>query len=232
MSCCRNDDSTPMKEHDVVRKKETVPKMKILLTADLHYRLPWYQWLIDQGPKYDLVCIAGDFLDIFNDEPRENHARVASVLVRELGRLTRVAVCSGNHDIAGRQVTVDRAPLYEWFVWLGDHPKILTDGVTRLVEDLVVTTIPYHVSKAEKSIWLDRGRSFASSAVASGWSFTTSRPISRRRSPGKNAKPPRSSLSISRIIFWRGIFTNSLTWPGTVRLKGSAERLCSCRASY
>jgi Icc-related predicted phosphoesterase len=133
--------------------------MKILFTADLHYRLPWFQWLIDQAPRYDLICIAGDFLDIFNVESRENQARVASVLVRELGRITRVAVCSGNHDIAGRQVTMDRAPIYEWFVWLGDNPKIITDGVTRLVEDLVVTTIPYHLSRSEKSIWLDRGRS-------------------------------------------------------------------------
>jgi Icc-related predicted phosphoesterase len=133
--------------------------MKILLTADLHYRLTWFQWLIDQAPMYDLVCIAGDFLDIFNGEPRENQARVASVLVRELGRVTRVAVCSGNHDISGRQVTMDRAPIYQWFVWLADNPKIITDGVTRLVENLVVTTVPYHSSRADKSIWLDRGRS-------------------------------------------------------------------------
>jgi hypothetical protein len=135
------------------------PSMKILLTADLHYRLAWYQWLIDQGPQYDLVCIAGDFLDIFNTEPRMNQAQRASAFLNELAKVTRVAVSSGNHDDTGRLITADRAPVYEWFVSLGDNPKIITDGVTRLVENLVVTTIPYHSSRPEKAIWLDRGRS-------------------------------------------------------------------------
>ena len=107
--------------------------MKILLTADLHYRLPWFQWLIDQAPKYDLVCVAGDFLDIFHPEPRENQARAVSTLVRELAQRTRVAVCSGNHDDAGRLITADRAPVYEWFARLGNH----TAGV-RSVRSVVV----------------------------------------------------------------------------------------------
>ena len=38
--------------------------MELLITADLHFRLHWFQWLIEQGPSYDLVCIAGDLLDI------------------------------------------------------------------------------------------------------------------------------------------------------------------------
>jgi hypothetical protein len=152
--------------------------MKILLTADLHYRLRWFQGLIDQGPKYDLVCIAGDFLDIFHTEPRESQAWAVSTFVRELAQRTRVAVCSGNHDDTGRLITADRAPVYEWFVSLGDNPKIITDGVTRLVENLVVTTIPYHSSGPEKSIWLDRGVPSGSSVVVSGWSFITCHPVS------------------------------------------------------
>jgi DNA repair exonuclease SbcCD nuclease subunit len=133
--------------------------MKILLTADLHYRLPWFQWLIDQGPEYDLVCIAGDFLDIFHTEPRMNQAQKASAFLNELAKVTRVAVCSGNHDDAGHLITADRVPVYEWFARLGDHAKIITDGVTRLVENLVVTSVPYNSSGPEKAIWLDRGHS-------------------------------------------------------------------------
>ena len=133
--------------------------MKILLTADLHYRLRWFQWLIDQGPKYDLVCIAGDFLDIFHAEPRESQARTVSALIRELAQRTRVAVCSGNHDDAGRLITADRAPVYEWFARLRDDPKITTDGSTQVIDNLIVTTVPYHSSRPEKAIWLDRGRS-------------------------------------------------------------------------
>jgi Icc-related predicted phosphoesterase len=166
--------------------------MKILFTADLHYRLPWFQWLIDQAPKYDLICIAGDFLDIFNVESRENQARVASVLVRELGRVTRVGVCSGNQDIAGRQVTVDRAPIYEWFVWLADNPRIISEGVTRLVEDFMVTAVPYHSSRAEKSIGLDRGHSIRKQRGGQWLVLHHVPPNFGPKAPVEEVKPPKS----------------------------------------
>ena len=49
--------------------------MKLLLTADLHFRIHWFRWLIEQAPSYDLVCIAGDFLDMFKFESRMEQAR-------------------------------------------------------------------------------------------------------------------------------------------------------------
>jgi Icc-related predicted phosphoesterase len=39
--------------------------MKLLITADLHFRFHWFRWLIEQAPDFDLVCIAGDLLDMF-----------------------------------------------------------------------------------------------------------------------------------------------------------------------
>jgi len=131
--------------------------MKLLLTADLHYRVHWFRWLIEQAPSYDLVCIAGDLLDLFNSETRMEQARDIGRLTRELADLVPVAVCSGNHDDVGRLVSHDRAFVYEWFVDLGTHPNITTDGSTRKLENLIVTTIPYRCSREEKSIWLDRG---------------------------------------------------------------------------
>jgi hypothetical protein len=47
--------------------------------------------------------------------------------------------------------------VYGWFIELGAHPNIITDGSTRKLENLIVTTIPYHCSRQEKSIWIDRG---------------------------------------------------------------------------
>jgi hypothetical protein len=38
--------------------------------ADLHFRLHWFRWLIEQAPDFDLVCIAGDLLDLFKFETR------------------------------------------------------------------------------------------------------------------------------------------------------------------
>ena len=131
--------------------------MKILITADLHYRKHWFRWLIKKGPKYDLICIAGDLLDMFKTESRTEQAREVSRWIRELAKVTKVAVCSGNHDNAGRQISPDRAPVYEWFVGLGAEPKIVTDGSTQIVDDLIVTAVPYHCSKEQKSVWLDRG---------------------------------------------------------------------------
>jgi Icc-related predicted phosphoesterase len=131
--------------------------MKILITADLHYRENWFRWLSAQAGDYDLICMAGDLLDMFYSEPRIVQAREVSRWIRELAKVTRVAICSGNHDNAGRQISADRAPVYEWLVALGKEPKIITDGVTEVVNDLIVTTVPYHCSKEQKAIWLDRG---------------------------------------------------------------------------
>ena len=131
--------------------------MKILITADLHYREQWFRWLLGRAADYDLICIGGDLLDMFREEPRIVQAKEVSRWIRELAKVSRVAVCSGNHDNAGRQISADRAPVYEWLVALGKEPKIITDGSTHVLDDLIVTTVPYHCSKEQKSVWLDRG---------------------------------------------------------------------------
>jgi hypothetical protein len=46
----------------------------------------------------------------------------------------------------------------EWFIALGTGPKIITDGTSCVLEDMILTTVPYHCSKEQKSIWLDRGQ--------------------------------------------------------------------------
>ena len=69
--------------------------MKLLLTADLHYRLHWFRWLIEQAPSYDLVCIAGDLLDMFEVESTKEQAREVRRLIRKLADIVPVAVCSG-----------------------------------------------------------------------------------------------------------------------------------------
>jgi Icc-related predicted phosphoesterase len=108
--------------------------MKLLLTADLHFRPHWFRWLIEQAPDFDLVCIAGDLLDMFKSETPVEQAREVRTLIRELADLVPVAVCSGDHDKAGRLASHDRASLYEWFIDLGTHRNIITDGSTRKLD--------------------------------------------------------------------------------------------------
>jgi hypothetical protein len=57
----------------------------------------------------------------------------------------------------GGLVSHDRASLYRWFIELGTHRKTVTDGTTQKLENIILTTVPYHCSKKEKTIWLDRG---------------------------------------------------------------------------
>jgi predicted phosphohydrolase len=127
------------------------------ITTDLHYREHWFVWLISRVKEDDLLCIAGDLLDMFRAEPRTVQAREVSRWIRELANVTRIAICSGNHDNAGSQVWQDRSPVYEWLAQLGRQPKIITDGSTQVLDELIVTSVPYHCTKEQKSVWLDRG---------------------------------------------------------------------------
>jgi Icc-related predicted phosphoesterase len=70
-------------------------QMKLLLTADLHFRIDWFRWLIGQAPNYDLVCIVGDLLDMFEVKSTREQAREVSSLIRGLADIVSVAVCSG-----------------------------------------------------------------------------------------------------------------------------------------
>jgi hypothetical protein len=132
--------------------------MKLLLTADLHYRRTWFDWLLQRAATYDLVAIAGDLLDLFSDVPPKAQVNEVQGLLRKLAALTRVAVCSGNHDAVGPVVPRMRGPVSQWFVALDPVLGIISDGRTETVGSLAVTTVPYYVDAEEKAVWLNRGR--------------------------------------------------------------------------
>jgi Icc-related predicted phosphoesterase len=140
--------------------------MKILLTSDLHLSLPWFEWLIAKGPAFDLVCIAGDFLDLFSKESKLKQVAQVQDHLRELASKTNVALCSGNHDSFGPIVPAARGPTYPWLVELDDLPSVISDGQTRIVGELIVTTLPYRANADAKRVWLDRGQSIRKSR---GW---------------------------------------------------------------
>jgi predicted MPP superfamily phosphohydrolase len=114
----------------------------VLIIADLHYHKPWFDWLLREAPRFEAVLIAGDLLDMFKAELRIVQAREVQSWLKRLSEITEVAVCSGNHDSAGHQVTLDRASVYQWLVELGQVPNIITDGCTRLLDETIITTVP------------------------------------------------------------------------------------------
>jgi hypothetical protein len=49
--------------------------------------------------------------------------------------------------------------VYEWLYELGKEQRIITDAPTDVLDDLIITTVPYHCYREQKSVWLDRGAS-------------------------------------------------------------------------
>jgi Icc-related predicted phosphoesterase len=74
--------------------------VKIILTADLHFHRPWFDWLLHAADRYELICVAGDFLDIYR---REGMAAQLIFLYEWVQAFTRhtayLALSTGNHDL-------------------------------------------------------------------------------------------------------------------------------------
>ncbi|MBA2431320.1 MAG: metallophosphoesterase [Chthoniobacterales bacterium] len=116
--------------------------MKILLTADLHSQRHFYDWVVLNASRYDLVAVAGDLLDIF---ARDQGGQIDFLRSTWFPAMTAtgvpLAISSGNHDGSA-------------IVWLShiDRPgSVVGDGSTQLItarsgERLIVTTCPYYRS--------------------------------------------------------------------------------------
>ena len=80
--------------------------MRLLLVADLHYRLRQFDWLqhaaTDDRLAIDLVVIAGDLLDIRSAVPLDVQAVAVTAQLRALASATPVLASSGNHDLDSR----------------------------------------------------------------------------------------------------------------------------------
>lgn len=100
--------------------------MKILSVSDLHARPQWWRWLYDQAPSYDVVCLAGDLLDMFETSEGGLRRQADHALV-ELANLPAAhCVCvTGNHD-----VWEDPSPEYHEGAWLqrARRPGLAVDG--------------------------------------------------------------------------------------------------------
>src|SRR4051812_30267480 len=72
--------------------------MRCLVVADLHYSLPQFDWLLSAAPNFDLVIFAGDALDVGSSVDFRAQIVVVKKYLELLSGLTRVILCSGNHD--------------------------------------------------------------------------------------------------------------------------------------
>lgn len=114
--------------------------MRCLVVADLHYSLPQFDWLLSAAPHFDVVIIAGDALDI--GSVVDFHAQIIVVrkYLARLSALTRVILCSGNHDLDERDEAGEKISR-----WIGhvDDLGIAHDGENVTIGKTYFTICPW-----------------------------------------------------------------------------------------
>jgi Icc-related predicted phosphoesterase len=110
--------------------------MRALLVSDLHYTLKQFDWVPEAAPRFDLVVVAGDSLDISSIVALGAQIVVVSKYLRLLSERTRVIASSGNHDLNVRGADGERIA-----AWLagGTLPGVLSDGDYAEIGDVSIT---------------------------------------------------------------------------------------------
>src|SRR6266436_1839075 len=106
--------------------------MRCLFVADLHYSLPQFDWLLQSAASYDLVILAGDALDVSSIVDYRAQTLVVHKYLQRINGVTRLIVCSGNHDLDSRGETGEKIAR-----WIEDIRalKIASDGDSLVVDD-------------------------------------------------------------------------------------------------
>jgi Icc-related predicted phosphoesterase len=134
--------------------------MRILLVSDLHYTLRQFDWLVDAAPRYDLVVVAGDLLDINSAVAVHPQSVVVLNYLSLLGEGGRVALGSGNHDLTGPDDAGEQSAL-----WLerARSAGVPTDGDSLAIDDTLITVCPWWDGptgreRVERHLAADAGR--------------------------------------------------------------------------
>jgi len=114
--------------------------VKLLCTADLHYRLPQLDWLIEHADSVDVVVIPGDLLQVVGAAPLEVQILVVSKYLQRLAERSLVLASSGNHDLDGPGDTGEQAT-----AWLRDlsSPRLVVDGDSIDIDTTRFTVCPW-----------------------------------------------------------------------------------------
>jgi Icc-related predicted phosphoesterase len=114
--------------------------MRCLVVGDLHYSLPQFDWLLSAAPQFDLVIFAGDALDVGSSVDFRAQIVVVKKYLALLSGLTRVILCSGNHDLDERNPEGEKIAR-----WIGDVRElgIACDGDSLTIGDTFFTVCPW-----------------------------------------------------------------------------------------
>jgi Icc-related predicted phosphoesterase len=114
--------------------------MRCLFVADLHYSLPQFDWLLQSAAGYDLVVLAGDALDVGSIVDYRAQTTVVRRYLQRLAGVTRLIVCSGNHDLDSRGLAGEKVAR-----WIEEIRAlhIACDGDSIVVDDTLFTICPW-----------------------------------------------------------------------------------------
>lgn len=114
--------------------------MRCLFVADLHYSLPQFDWLAQTAPRYDVVVLAGDALDMASLVDFRAQTLVVRKYLQRLALSTRLIVCSGNHDLDSRGADGEKISR-----WIEDMQGagIAIDGDSIIAGDTLFTVCPW-----------------------------------------------------------------------------------------
>ena len=114
--------------------------MRLLLVADLHYSLPQFDWVLDIASDFDVVVMAGDHLDLASLVD----GRAQSIVVRKyfdrLRAKTKLVICSGNHDLDGKNAAGEKAA--KWLA-VPQQEGVPSDGDSFVLADTLFTVCPW-----------------------------------------------------------------------------------------
>lgn len=147
--------------------------MKILHLSDLHLNRAWLAWAHEQADHHDLVCVSGDLLDMFSRQSPLHGMLAIKQWADQFP--SRLALCSGNHDGNGPELTPpahllprlsakDRRQAETFMTedcWMNALARtdVVTDGRSEILQagtrSVVVTTIPYDFTSVRwhKRLW-------------------------------------------------------------------------------
>ncbi|MGA8433349.1 MAG: metallophosphoesterase, partial [Methyloceanibacter sp.] len=114
--------------------------MRLLAAADLHYSLPQFDWVLESAPDFDVVVLAGDHLELSSLVDRRAQSVVVRKYFSRLREVTRLVICSGNHDLDAPNETGEKIAK-----WLGpaQHEGVPSDGESFLLDDTLFTVCPW-----------------------------------------------------------------------------------------
>jgi Icc-related predicted phosphoesterase len=114
--------------------------MRALVVADLHYSLPQFDWLLAAAPQFDLVIFAGDALDVGSFVDFRAQIVVVKKYLTLLSGITKVILCSGNHDLDERSAEGEKISR-----WIGEVRElgIAGDGDSLVIGDTLFTVCPW-----------------------------------------------------------------------------------------